>query len=67
MRDLRHKIEAADFASLDDRYVACCDDYLHVVSVGVGDSVRTVHANLLADKPRALDEALDALHDLAVE
>jgi hypothetical protein len=67
MESLRAKIEAADFPSLAPEYTYGADDYTHVVSVSVAGAVHSVRADESAEKPAALEAALDALHDLATD
>jgi len=65
LASVRSKVEAADLASLDEVYTAGADDFVHVLSVSVDGALHRVMADRMADKPRELEVAIDALHDLA--
>jgi len=65
LASIRSKVEAADLASLDEVYTAGADDFVEVVSARVDGALHRVMADRQAGKPRELEIALDALHDLA--
>lgn len=67
LRNLRGKIADANFGSLDDNYVACCDRYAHVVSVELAGAVHTVAATEGVAIPRGLQRTIDALQALATK
>lgn len=66
-RDLYDKVADAQFATLDPMYLACCDDYVYVVTVEVGGTPYVVQAQMLAKIPGRLHAVIDALKGIAQE
>jgi hypothetical protein len=61
--DLRAKIEAAEFTTLEPMYrCSCADDFVHMVSVQLSDTTYAVSADVSADIPERLQALVDTIH-----
>ena len=63
--DLRDKIAAAKFPTLEPRYACgCADDFTDVVSVRLDGATHTVAADQTAAVPGSLKLVIDTLHQI---
>ena len=61
--DLRAKIDAAEFTTLEPMYrCSCADDFVHMVSVQLSDTTYAVSADVSADIPERLQALVDTIH-----
>jgi hypothetical protein len=66
MADVYQKAAAARFATLEPTYVCdCSDDYVHIVTVELDGTPRTVEVHGMARPPEALKVMIDTLHGIA--
>ena len=63
--DLRARIDAAEFATLEPMYhCSCADDFVDLVSVQLSDTTYSVSADSSADVPDRLQSLIDKVHDV---
>jgi len=63
--DLRARIEAAQFTTLEPMYsCSCADDFVDVVSVQLSDTTYAVSADTSADVPDRLQALIDKVRDV---
>jgi hypothetical protein len=61
--DLRARIEAAEFTTLEPMYsCSCADDFVDMVSVQLSDTTYAVSADTSADIPERLQALVDTIH-----
>ncbi len=66
MTDLQAKVDQAQFPMLATEYrCGCSDDYLHTITVDIGDTSYTVVADDLADYPARLRPLIVALSSMS--
>jgi hypothetical protein len=64
--DLYQKAAEARFSTLSPTYDCDCDDdYVHIVTVQIDGTARTVQVHEMASPPQPLKVMIDTLHDLA--
>jgi hypothetical protein len=66
LQSLLDKLERAELPSPPAVYKCCDDDFVRVVTVGVDGELHGARADRGADVPQALEDALDALHAIAI-